>query len=43
LPEKFNCEECAEPIDADEEFTGVDVEVDPADPKSPWRRGRVHT
>ena len=27
--------ECGEPIDADEEFTGVDIEVDSADPKSP--------
>jgi hypothetical protein len=43
LPEVFNCEECGAPIDADEEFTDVGVEVDPRDPGSSRRPGRVHT
>jgi hypothetical protein len=32
LPEIFNCEECSDLIDADDEFTSVDVEINPADP-----------
>jgi hypothetical protein len=41
LPDGFNCEECGEPID--DEFTSIDVEVNPTDPRSPLRPGRVHT
>ena len=43
MPEIFNCEECGEPIDADEEFTGIEVDGDPTDLKTSRRPGRVHT